>query len=87
MKIITTYLKYLIGNKAKMAWVIALNLIVGAFSFYFFKDIQDILADNSIWAIIGICLLITAIRVAIDLQPFIEWRDGLEKKDRDNLHI
>lgn len=87
MKIITTYLKYLIGNKAKMAWVIALNLIVGAFSFYFFKDIQDILSDNSIWAVIGICLLITAIRVAIDLQPFIEWRDGLEKKDRDNLHI
>jgi hypothetical protein len=87
MKIITAYLKYLIGNKSKIAWIIALNLIVGAFSFYFFKDIQDIIGDNSVWAVVGICALITAIRVAVDLHPFIEWRDGLEKKERESLNL
>ena len=87
MKIITAYLKYLIGNKSKIAWIIALNLIVGGISFYFFKDIQDIIGDNSIWAVIGISVLITAVRVAVDLHPFIEWRDGLDKKEREDLNI
>lgn len=87
MKIIKAYLKYLIGNKSKIAWIIGLNLFVAAFSFYFFKDIQDIIGDNSVWAVVGICVLITAIRIAIDAQPFIEWRDGLDKKEREDLNI
>lgn len=87
MKIITAYLKYLIGNKSKIAWIIALNLIVGGICFYLFKDIQDIIGDNSVWAVVGICALITAIRVAVDLHPFIEWRDGLEKKERESLNL
>jgi hypothetical protein len=87
MKIIKTYLKYLIGNKSKIAWIIGLNLFVAAFSFYFFKDIQDIIGDNSVWAVVGICVLITAIFIAVQLQPFIEWRDGLEKKEREDLNI
>lgn len=87
MKIIATYLKYLINKKVKLAWIIIANLIIGGFSFYFFKDIQDIIGDNSVWAVIGICVLITAIRVVIDTQPFIEWRDGLDKKEREDLNL
>lgn len=87
MKIITTYLKYLISKKSKIAWIIAVNLIIGGFCFYFFKDIQDIIGDNSVWAVVGICILITAIRIVVDLHPFIEWRDGLGKKEREDLNI
>ena len=75
-----TYIKYLMANPAKIAWIVAANLIMGGFSFFFFKEISDITRDSGILAVIGICIFITITRVVIDLQPYIEWKDG---KDRN----
>ena len=87
MKIITTYFKYLLDHKLKIAWIIATNLIICAFSTYFFKDINDILGDNSIWVIIGICSLITTVIFAIAFQPFDEWKDSLDKKEKEEIGL
>lgn len=76
----TDYFKYLWKNPLKLLWIFAAYAIMGAFSYYFFKDLSDILGDNGFWVILLICLLITGVFVAVTLQPFIEWRDG---KDRN----
>jgi len=73
------YLIYLWEHPIKLAWILAVNAIIGAFSFYFFKDITSILGDGGIWVIIVCCIVITGVRVAVTLQPFIEWRDGYRK--------
>jgi hypothetical protein len=77
---IKTYLKYLWANPWKLAWIIAANAIIGAFAFYFFKDISAILEDGTIWVILVCCIIITGVRIAVTLQPFIEWRDGQNRK-------
>ena len=73
---IKTYLTYLWSKPWKLAWLIAANAIIGAFAFYFFKNIQEILGDGTIWVIIVCCIIITGVRIGSTLQPFIEWRDG-----------
>lgn len=75
-----TYLNYLKSNPDKVAWIIGLNLLLAVLGYAFFSNIVEILGDNPLWAIILVCILITGIRVVIDLHPFIEWRDG---KDRN----
>ena len=45
---IKTYLTYLWSKPWKLAWLIAANAIIGAFAFYFFKNIQEILGDDTI---------------------------------------
>ena len=77
---IKSYLQYLMSKTGKLVWIIGVNLIWASLSYAFFSNITEILGDNPLWAIILICILITAIRIAIDLQPFIEWKDG---KDRN----
>ena len=77
---IKDYLQYLINKPGKLAWIIGVNLILAAICYVFFSNIVEILGDTPLWAIILVSILITAIRIAIDLQPFIEWKDG---KDRN----
>ena len=72
---------YLKTRPAKIAWIVALNLFVGVFSYLFFRNIGDILEDSGWWIIVVMCIIITGIRIAVDLQPFIEWRDGYRKTD------
>lgn len=73
---IKTYLIYLWSKPWKLAWLIAVNAIIGAFATYFFKDLNDILGDGTIWVVIVCCIIITGVHVASTLHPFIEWRDG-----------
>jgi len=73
---VKTYLTYLLKNPIKLAWIFAVYAIMGAFAYFFFKDLQEVLQDNGLWVIILICLFITGVFVAVTLQPFIEWRDG-----------
>lgn len=73
---IKDYLKYLIKNPAKLAWILSANAIIIAFAYYFFSNITEILGDNPIWIIVVACILITGTIIAIQLQPFMEWRDG-----------
>ncbi len=77
---IKDYLKYLLKKPSKLAWILAANAIIIAFAYYFFSDITEIMGDNPIWMIALICILITATVIAVQLQPFIEWRDGKDRK-------
>lgn len=77
---IKDYLEYLIKKPLKLAWILAANAIIITFSYFFFSNITEIVGDNPIWMIVVVCILITATIIAIQLQPFIEWRDG---KDRN----
>lgn len=77
---IKDYLTYLVKHPLKIFRLIFGYAVMGAFAYYFFDDIENILGDNGLWVIILICLLITGVFVAVTLQPFIEWRDGKDSK-------
>lgn len=73
---IKSYLKYLLAKPGKLAWILVANLVLAIISTVFFADIKSILGDNPLWLIVVVCIIITIVRIAIDLQPFIEWKDG-----------
>jgi hypothetical protein len=75
-----TYLQYLLAKPGKMAWIIGVNLALALIGYAFFSDIGNILGDNPVWLIVMVCIILTIIRIAVDLHPFIEWKDG---KDRN----
>lgn len=76
---IKSYLKYLLSKKGKMTWMIAANLLIATICYFFFKEITDIVGDNGVVLVVFICVLITVIRVIVDLQPFMEWKDNYDK--------
>lgn len=75
-----TYLKYLWKKPLKLLWILGTYLIAGAFSYHFFKNISDIMGDGGIFVVIILCLLITAIFIAVTLQPYKEWKDGTNRR-------
>jgi hypothetical protein len=84
---IINYLKYLVAKPIKLAWLLAINAIIGTFAFIFFKNISDILGDGSLLVVIVICMLITGVHVASNLQTFMEWKDGLPVKKKEDGEV
>lgn len=76
---IKTYLKYLLAKPGKLTWIVGANIALAIIGTAFFANIEAILGDNPLWLIIMACIILTIVRIAIDFQPFIEWKDG---KDR-----
>ncbi len=74
------YIKYLLAKPGKLIWIVGLNLLLGVIGYAFFSQIEAILQDNPFWLIVVVCIILTIIRIVIDLQPYIEWKDGNTKR-------
>ncbi len=77
MKNLLTYLKYLIVKPIKILWLLVVNILVQLMGLFVFN--ADTYQDNGLLVMWGLGIFITAIFVVANLQPYIEWRDGLEK--------
>ena len=77
MKTILDYLKYLIKNPMKIVWLLVVNVFVQVVGFFIFSG--DLYAENGTLVMWALGIFITAIFVVANSQPYVEWRDGLEK--------
>lgn len=77
MKTITDYLKYLVTKPLKVLWLLVVNILVQIIGFCIFSG--DVYAENGTLVMWALGLFVTTVYVVANLQPFLEWRDGLEK--------
>lgn len=77
MKTILNYLKYLISRPLKLAWLLGIVVVTQFMGFAIFSG--DLYAENGTLVMWALGIFVTAIFVVANLQPYIEWRDGLEK--------
>lgn len=77
MKTILTYLKYLVNKPLKLLWLIAVNVIVQVIGFFIFSG--DLYAENGSFIMWALGIFVTTIYVVANLQPYVEWKDGLDK--------
>jgi hypothetical protein len=80
MKTILNYLKYLTTKPLKILWLVAVNIIVQIIGFFIFSG--DLYAENGSLIMWFLGIFVTAIYVVANLQPWIEWRDGLDKSEK-----
>lgn len=78
MKTITTYLKYLTTKPLKILWLLVVNILIQIIGFCIFSG--DVYAENGSLVMWALGIFVTTVFVVANLQPFLEWRDGLEKK-------
>lgn len=77
MKTMLTYLKYLTTKPLKILWLLVVNVLAQIIGFCIFSG--DVYAENGSLVMWALGVFVTAIFVVANLQPYVEWRDGLEK--------
>lgn len=76
MKTILNFLKYLTTRPIKILWLVVVNIIVQIIGFFIFSG--DLCTENGSLIMWALGIFVTAIYVVANLQPWVEWRDGLE---------
>jgi hypothetical protein len=87
IKIIKTYAKFLFDKPFKLILLIGIIAFTQVFGWYVIAGNLNVEEQFETIVRIALCLLVTAIFVAINAQSFIEWKDGLEKKEKEDLKL
>lgn len=74
---IKSYIKYLFTKPLKLAWLIAIYIFVIFFGLYAIGGDLEVENEVLIKSLLGVFDL--AIFVLANLQPYKEWKDGLDK--------